>query len=61
MSISTSNHMFGRATWDKLPKCIFEKCPSKTRAVSKVSKIKKMIYTKNLPSQTSDYWLITPN
>ena len=24
MSISTSNHMFGRATWNKLPKCIFE-------------------------------------
>ena len=35
-SISTSNHMFGRAIWDKLPKSIFENCPSKT----------KMIYTK---------------
>ena len=23
-SISTSNHMFGSAIWDKLPKCIFE-------------------------------------
>ena len=23
-SISTSNHMFGRVIWDKLPKCIFE-------------------------------------
>ena len=23
-SISTSNRMFGRAIWDKLPKCIFE-------------------------------------
>ena len=23
-SISTGNHMFGRAIWDKLPKCIFE-------------------------------------
>ena len=23
-SIFTSNHMFGRAIWDKLPKCIFE-------------------------------------
>ena len=21
---STSNHMFGRAIWDKLPECIFE-------------------------------------
>ena len=23
-AISTSNHMFGRAIWDKLPVCIFE-------------------------------------
>ena len=23
-SISTSNHMFGRMIWDKLPKCIFQ-------------------------------------
>ena len=23
-SISTSNYMFGRVIWDKLPKCIFE-------------------------------------
>ena len=23
-AISTSNHMFGRAIWDKLPECIFE-------------------------------------
>ena len=22
--ISTSNHMLGRAIWDKLPECIFE-------------------------------------
>ena len=22
--ISASNHMFGRAIWDKLPECIFE-------------------------------------
>ena len=22
--ISTSNYMFGRVMWDKLPKCIFE-------------------------------------
>ena len=22
--ISTSNYMFGRAIWDKLPECIFE-------------------------------------
>ena len=22
--ISASNHMFGRANWDKLPECIFE-------------------------------------
>ena len=24
ISISTCNHMFGRAIWDKLPECIFE-------------------------------------
>ena len=24
MKVSTSNNMFGRAIWDKLPKCIFE-------------------------------------
>ena len=23
-AISTSNHMFQKAIWDKLPKCIFE-------------------------------------
>ena len=23
-SIYTSNHMFGRAIWDKLPQCIFK-------------------------------------
>ena len=23
-AVSTSNHMFGRAIWDKLPECIFE-------------------------------------
>ena len=23
-SISTSNHVFGRVIWDKLPKCIVE-------------------------------------
>ena len=23
-SISTSNHMFGKTIWDKLPKCIFQ-------------------------------------
>ena len=24
--IGTSNHMFGRAIWDKLPECILENC-----------------------------------
>ena len=24
VEISTSNHMLGRAIWDKLPECIFE-------------------------------------
>ena len=33
-SISASNHMFGRAIWDKLPKCIFEN--SETALVKRV-------------------------
>ena len=39
----------------------FWNCPSKTRAISKLSKIAMVIYTKNRPNQTCDYWLITPN
>ena len=63
-SISTSNHMFERVIWDKLPKCIFEKfwnCLGKKRANSKISKIIKVIYIKYFPNRICDYWLITPN
>ena len=30
--------------------------PSKTRAISKFSKITRMIYPKKCPKQTCDYW-----
>ena len=36
-------------------------CPSKTRTISKFSKITRVIYPKNPPNQTGGYWLITPN
>ena len=55
---SNSNHMFGRAIWDKLPKCIFENfwnSLSKTRAISKFSNITRVICPKNCPYQT---WLL---
>ena len=35
--------------------------PSGTRAISKFSKIKRVIYPKHRPNQTCSYWLITPN
>ena len=56
--ICTSNHMFGRAIWDKLHERIFENFEI---AISKFSKITRVIYPENHPYQTSDYWLITPN
>ena len=39
----------------------FWNCLNKKRAISKISKIMRVIYTKNCPNQTCDYWLITPN
>ena len=47
MLVSTSNHMFGRAILDKLPKCIFEnfEIAQVKRATSKFSKITRMIIT----------------
>ena len=56
--LSINSHIFGRAVWDKLPECNFE---NKTRAISKFSKIMRVIYPKNCPNQTCGYWLITPN
>ena len=58
----TSNHVSGRAFWDKLPECIFENFEiSKTRAISKFLKITRVIYLKNCPNQPCSYWLITQN
>ena len=37
------------------------KLPSKTRAISKFSKITRVSYPKNCPNQTCDCWLITWN
>ena len=45
---STSNHMFGRVIWDILPSAFF-----------KVSRNVRVIYPKNRPNQTTNYWLIT--
>ena len=55
-SICTSNHMFGRTIWDKLPKCIFEKLE-----ILKLSKITGEIYPQNRQNQKCRCWLITPN
>ena len=52
----TSNHRFGRAIWDKLPKCI-----SKNLENLKFSNISRVIYRKNFPNQKCGYWLITTN
>ena len=37
------------------------KCPSKTRGISKFSKITRVGYSINCPKQTCGYWSITPN
>ena len=60
---SSSNYMFARAIWYKLPECIFKNskiAQKKTRAISKFSKIARVTYPKNCPNQTCGYWLITP-
>ena len=36
-------------------------CLSKSRTISNFSKITRVLYPKNWPKQTGDYWLITPN
>ena len=62
-SISTSNHMFGRAIWDKLPKCIvenFEIAWVKQGQLQNFKKITSMIYSKSCLNQLCDYWLNTP-
>ena len=50
--VNATNHMFGRAIWDKL---------SITRVISKFSEITRVIYPKNSLNQTCDHWLITQN
>ena len=52
-AICTSNHMFRREIYDKLPESIFENI--------KILKIARVIYPKNFPNQTCSHWLITPN
>ena len=49
--ISTSNQMFGRAIWDKLPKCIFENFQN-----SKFSKIASGDLSPKLPEP--NMWLL---
>ena len=53
--INTTNHIFGRVIWSKFPEYIFENFE-----ISNFSKIAKVIYPKNCPNQTCDYWLTTP-
>ena len=50
--------MFGRVMWDKLPERVFENF---TRAISKFLKFTRVVYPKNRPIQTCDYWSITLN
>ena len=61
--VSTSNHMFGTSIWGKLTESIwkFWNYPSKTKTISKFSKMTRVTYPKNCPNQTCGYWLITPN
>ena len=61
--VCASNHMFGKAIWDKLPKGILKilKFPPKKREIAKLLKFIRVIYAKNHPNQTCDYCLITLN
>ena len=65
-SISTINHMFGRAMYGtNCPSAFLKilKLPHwvKQAKVSKFSKITRVIYIKKCPNQRCDYWLITLN
>ena len=51
--------MFRRAILDKLPECFFENF--EIWAISKFSKITRVVYPQNRLNQTCDSWLITPN
>ena len=56
---STSNHMFRRTIWDKLPKCNFE--TFENFKIFKNHQGDLSPVPQNHPNQTCGYWLITPN
>ena len=61
-AISTSNHMFRNAIWDKLPKCIFDNFEIARVKQGQFQNIQKsQELPKNHPNQTCDHWSITPN
>ena len=47
--------------WDKVYFGKFWNWPSETRAITKFSKITRVIYPRNLTNQTCCYWFITKN
>ena len=53
--MSTSDHMLGRAIWDKLSECIFENFE-----IARVKPGNFKIF-ENRPNQTCGCWLITPS
>ena len=63
--VCTSNHLFGRVSWDKLPEYVFETfetAPIKQGQFQKfILNFTRVIYPKNCSNQTCHYWLITPN
>ena len=62
-SISTGNHMFGRAIWDKLPKCVFENfeiARVKRGQFQNFQKSRGWFIPKTAQTKR-DYWLITSN
>ena len=62
--VSTSNHVFEKATWDKLLWCIFENfeiARVKCGQFQNFQKLYGRFIPKNHPKQTFDYQLITPN
>ena len=53
-SINTSNYMFGREIWDKLPECTFEnfEIARGSEGNSKFSKNREGDFSQKLPNQT---------
>ena len=52
--ISTSNHMFGRVIWGKLPECIFENFNFE------ILKNREGDLFQNRSNEKCGYWFITP-